>query len=94
MSALTESGASRIPAAGTDTPTGTDPDAKYDHPGYEDKSFGQAVNADQELVETLLDEAGGDEGVAEKEFADRSAGAPALHRQAQEADAEPDGDIS
>jgi hypothetical protein len=39
---------------GEDTATGTDPEAKYDTPGYEDKSFGQAVNHDQDLVEELL----------------------------------------
>ena len=66
---------------GTDTATGTDPDAKYDLPGYEDKSLGQAVNDDQELVEELLDEAGGNVESAEAEFRRRSAGAPALDRQ-------------
>lgn len=69
------------PAPGTDTPTGTDPDAKYDTPGYEDKSLGQAVNADQELVEELIEDADGDEAAAEAEFQERSAGAPALERQ-------------
>ena len=66
---------------GHDTPTGTDPDAKYDHPGYEDKSMGQAVNQDEELVDELLDETGGDVDEAEKRFEDESAGSPALHRQ-------------
>ncbi len=65
---------------GQDTATGTDPDAKYDQPGYEDKSFGQAVNQDQELVEQLLDETG-DESAAEERFEQESAGAPALQRQ-------------
>lgn len=69
------------PAPGTDTPTGTDPEAKYDQPGYEDKSFGQAVNADQELVDDLMQQEGGNEEAAENEFRDRSAGAPALDRQ-------------
>lgn len=64
-----------------DTPTGTDPDAKYDEPGYEDKSFGQAVNQDQELVEQLMDETDGDEAEAERRFESESAGAPARERQ-------------
>ena len=46
---------------GTDTPTGTDPDAKWDQPGYEDKSLGQAVDQDSELVDELLEESGGDQ---------------------------------
>ena len=52
----------------TDTPTGTDPDASYEQPGYEDKSLGQAVNQDQELAEELMDETGGDAAEAEKRF--------------------------
>jgi transcription elongation factor len=66
---------------GEDTATGTDPEAKYDTPGYEDKSFGQAVNHDQDLVEELLEETDGDVGEAERRFADESAGSPALARQ-------------
>lgn len=66
---------------GTDTPTGTDPDAKYDEPGYEDKSIGQAVNQDEELVDELLEETGGDVEEAEKRFEEESAGSPALERQ-------------
>ena len=66
---------------GHDTPTGTDPDAKYDQPGYEDKSSGQAVNQDQDLVEELLEETDGDVAEAEERFEDESAGSPALHRQ-------------
>jgi hypothetical protein len=69
------------PAPGTDTATGTDPDAKYDEAGYEDKSFGQAVNSDQELVDDLLEQEGGNERAAAEEFEERSAGAPALKRQ-------------
>ena len=69
---------------GTDTPTRTDPDAKYDHPGYEDKSLGQAVNADQELVDDLMAQEGGNEEAAEAEFKERSAGAPALERQSND----------
>jgi hypothetical protein len=61
---------------GTDTPTGTDPDAKYDQPGYEDKSFGQAVNADQELAEEIKDH-----DDPSREFDERSAGEPAIARQ-------------
>jgi hypothetical protein len=64
-----------------DTPTGTDPKAKYEGPGYEDKSFGQAVNDDQELVEDLLDETDGDVEAAERRFQEESAGAPRLRRQ-------------
>jgi len=66
---------------GTDTPTGTDPDAKYDRPGYEDKSFGQAVDQDQQLVDRLVDESDGDLEQAEARFEDESAGAPARARQ-------------
>jgi hypothetical protein len=66
---------------GHDTATGTDPDAKYDQPGYEDKSIGQAVDQDRELAEELLDEEDGDEAAAARRFEDESAGAPALHRQ-------------
>ncbi len=65
-----------------DTATGTDPNAKYDHPGYEDKSLGQAVNADMDLVDELVQEEHGDLGRAEQRFAEESAGAPALRRQA------------
>lgn len=68
-------------APGTDTPTGTDPDAKYEQPGYEDKSFGQAVNQDQELVDDLVDAAEGDLEEAEQRFDEESAGSPTLHRQ-------------
>jgi hypothetical protein len=71
-------GPSRI---GYDTPTGTDPAAKYDRPGYEDKSFGQAVNQDMETADRLLDETGGDVDEAAIRFRSVSAGAPALKRQ-------------
>jgi hypothetical protein len=66
---------------GYDTPTGTDPNAKYSGPGYEDKSFGQAVNSDQDLVDRLVDDAGGDLESAEDDFRRSSAGAPAIERQ-------------
>ncbi len=69
------------PEPGTDTPTGTDPDAKYEQPGYEDKSFGQAVDQDQELVDELLEETDGDTDEAERRFREESAGAPAAERQ-------------
>ena len=65
----------------TDTPTGTDPDAKYEAPGYEDKSLGQAVNQDQELVDELVREEDGDLQEAERRFDEESAGAPTLERQ-------------
>jgi len=66
---------------GTDTPTGTDPDAKWEGPGWEDKSLGQAVEQDQELVEELLEETGGDVEAAEERFEEESHGAPARERQ-------------
>lgn len=69
------------PTRGEDTPTGTDPDARYEQPGYEDKSLGQAGNQDQELVDDLLDETGGDLEEAERRFERESAGAPARDRQ-------------
>jgi hypothetical protein len=68
---------------GYDTPTGTDPDAKYSEPGYEGKSFGQAVNQDQALVDRLVQENDGDVGRAAQAFQNESAGAPALERQEQ-----------
>jgi hypothetical protein len=71
----------RAPEPGHDTATGTDPDAKYEVPGYEDKSFGQAVNQDQELVEELLEETGGNVGESERRFRRESAGSPAIERQ-------------
>ncbi len=74
--ATAESGSSRpsTPPAGKDTATGTDPDATYEQPGYEDKSFGQAVDQDQELVDDLVEESGGDTDEAERRFEERSAG--------------------
>jgi hypothetical protein len=66
---------------GTDTPTGTDPDAKWSEPGYEDKSLGQAVDQDQQLAEQLVEETGGDQAEAERRFEQESAGAPARDRQ-------------
>ena len=66
---------------GQDTATGTDPDAKYSEPGYQDKSLGQAVNQDEELVDELLEETDGDVGEAEERFEDESAGAPKLAEQ-------------
>jgi hypothetical protein len=66
---------------GYDTPTGTDPNAKYAEPGYEGKSFGQAVNQDQELVDRLVQDTDGDLRQAAQAFRDQSAGAPALERQ-------------
>lgn len=69
------------PRTGQDTATGTDRDAKYAEPGYEDKSIGQAVDQDQELAEQLLEEEGGDADAAERRFRDESAGSPTLKRQ-------------
>lgn len=76
---LTPPGPTR--AAGFDTPTGTDPAAKYDRPGYEDKSFGQAVGQDQALVDRLVEEEHGDLDSAADRFERESAGAPARARQ-------------
>jgi hypothetical protein len=71
-------------AAGHDTATGTDPNAKWSRPGYEDKSLGQAVKQDAELVDRLMQQTGGDLAEAEARFDEDSAGAPALHRQRQD----------
>jgi len=71
-------------APARDTATGTDPDAKYEHPGFEDKSLGQAVNSDMELADELVTESGGDLDEAEARFDRESAGAPALARQRAE----------
>jgi hypothetical protein len=67
-----------------DTATGTDPDAKYEQPGFEDKSLGQAVNQDMDLVDRLVDEEDGDQRRAAERFADESAGSPTLKRQGRE----------
>jgi hypothetical protein len=70
------------PSAGArDTATGTDPDAKYEQPGFEDKSLGQAVNQDMELVDDLVQEEGGDLARAEERFEHESSGSPVLERQ-------------
>jgi hypothetical protein len=66
---------------GTDTPTGTDPDAKWDQPGYEDKSLGQAVDQDAELADDLLEESGGDADAASRRFEEESHGSNARERQ-------------
>lgn len=71
----------RTAAPGTDTATGTDPDATYDQPGYEDKSLGQAVEQDRALVDELLEATDGDEAEAEARFERESAGRTTLHRQ-------------
>jgi hypothetical protein len=72
-------------AGGRDTATGTDPDAKYEQPGFEDKSLGQAVNQDTELAERIAEEEGGDTERAQARFAEESAGSPTLKRQGREA---------
>ena len=77
----TRAGWSATGATGYDTPTGTDPNAKWTGPGYEDKSLGQAVNQDVELVDRLVEETDGDLDAAEARFKQESAGAPALDRQ-------------
>ena len=65
---------------GEDTPTGTDPDAAYETPGYEDKSFGQAVDQDTELAERLAREEP-DERDAAEIYEEEAVGAPARERQ-------------
>ena len=79
--ATSDAPAPRSAPPGTDTATGTDPDATYDQPGYEDKSLGQAVDQDSELVDQLMDETGGDEDAAAARFADESAGRTTSARQ-------------
>lgn len=74
------SGEQEVPT-GQDTATGTDPDAKYDEPGYQDKSLGQAVDQDMDTVDALVAESDGDLDEAETKFDEESAGAPALARQ-------------
>ena len=64
---------------GTDTPTGTDPDAEWKEPGYEDKSFGQAVDQDQQLAEDLSKD--GDDAQASRRFEQESHGSEARERQ-------------
>jgi hypothetical protein len=73
--------ATNQPRRGTDTATGTDPNAKYETPGYEDKSFGQAVKQDQELADQLVEDADGDLDAAEDQFDGSATGAPARARQ-------------
>jgi hypothetical protein len=63
--------------AGRDTATGTDPQAKYDEPGYEDKSLGQAAAQDAELAERLANETA-DLDEAERRFEAEAVGSPAL----------------
>jgi hypothetical protein len=72
---------------GQDTATGTDPDAEYVEPGYEDKSFGQAVDADRALAERIAEEEPDDQAASER-FDQEATGAPAIAR--QRADADPD----
>ena len=80
----------RSAPTGTDTATGTDPDATYGHPGYEDKSLGQAVDQDRDLADRLLEESGGDEAAAAARFEHESAGRTTLRRQADERDSGPE----
>ena len=68
------------PTPGHDTPTGSDPDAEYVEPGYEDKSFGQAVDADSELAEKIAEEEVDPEAASER-FDQEATGAPAIQRQ-------------
>lgn len=64
---------------GRDTPTGTDPEATYEEPGYQDVSLGQAVERDRELAEELVAETD-DVGEASRRFAKQARGAPMLGR--------------
>ena len=75
------SGPNAVPV-GQDTATGTDPNARYEQPGYEDVSFGQATARDADLVDRLLAEEAGDKASAEERFQKEAVGAPALARQA------------
>ncbi len=79
--AATDPATPDVPPAGQDTATGTDPEATYDGPGYEDKSLGQAVDQDRELADELLDETGGDEEEAARRFEQESAGRHVLDEQ-------------
>lgn len=65
---------------GTDTPTGTDPDAPYEEPGFEDKSLSQAVEQDEEVAEEIAEEEDTLEE-AEERFDEESTGAPAREKQ-------------
>lgn len=67
--------------SGRDTATGTDPEATYDEPGYQDKSLGQAVDQDSELAEDLLEQADGDQDEAARRFEEQSAGRHVLEQQ-------------
>jgi hypothetical protein len=82
MDEQNDSGTNDPSAGGRDTATGTDPDAKYEQPGFEDKSLGQAVNQDMELVDELVEQEDGDLSRAEERFQRESAGSPVLKRQA------------
>ena len=84
LDAMSTTGAQGAQARiGYDTPTGTDPSAKYSTPGYEDKSFGQAVDQDQQLVDRLVENSNSasDLDNAADVFRRSSAGSPALERQ-------------
>ena len=74
----------QTPEPGTDTATGTDPDASYETPGYEDKSLGQAVDQDRVLADRLMAEEDGDAEAAEERFDEEATGAPALARQRED----------
>lgn len=69
--------ASDDPHRSDETTTGTDPDAEYDRPGYEDVSLGQAAERDAQLVDELVAETD-DVAEAERRFAEEATGAPAL----------------
>lgn len=79
--AATDQATPDVPPPGQDTATGTDPDATYDEPGYQDKSLGQAVDQDRELADELLEETGGDRDEAARRFEEESAGRHVLDQQ-------------
>lgn len=65
------------PHRSNETTTGTDPDATFDRPGYEDVSLGQAADRDARLVDDLVAESD-DLEEAERRFSEEATGAPAL----------------
>lgn len=65
------------PHRSNETTTGTDPDAEFDRPGYEDVSLGQTAERDAQLVDDLVAESD-DLEQAERRFGEEATGAPAL----------------
>lgn len=65
------------PHRSDETTTGTDPDAEFDRPGYEDVSLGQAAERDARLADELV-ATSDDVAEAEERFGTDATGAPAL----------------